>query len=404
MFTRQVRDALGSLYDSIHLQVHPLANLLALRPSPGEAMGEALRKLLWQTIESLRPPATVPPDRPEWLSYRLLWLYYVQAQSQQATCRELGLSERSFYRRLQEAVEAVASILWEQRCGAEVAVSQAEEAALDAAVRMRSEALQLASQAQRQPVELRAVLSSAQETFAPLAAQRNVALTVESPADLPLAYGDPAMFHQIVLNVLIEGLALTQKGPLRLVVAAEENETVWKLSGLTRSDAQASLEHADGLGVSRDLLQIYGGRFWLETDAQRQPVLAFAIPCASPTLIMVIDDDADTLTLYRRYLQAHYYVVQEINDQIEIGRQIAERRPDAILLDVLMPQRDGWELLQQLKTAPETAQIPVIICSVLSQPRLALALGAAEVLQKPISEEALLRALERVLATQHRSA
>jgi hypothetical protein len=76
------------------------------------------------------------------LSYRLLWLYYVQAQSQQATCRELGLSERSFYRRLQEAVEAVASILWEQRCGAEVAVSQAGETALDAAGRMRSEALQ----------------------------------------------------------------------------------------------------------------------------------------------------------------------------------------------------------------------------------------------------------------------
>lgn len=400
-FARQVRDALGSLYDSIHLQVHPLASLLVLNPSPGETMGEALRKLLWQTIESLRPPAAAPLDRPEWLSYRLLWLYYAQAQSQQATCHELGLSERSFYRRLQEAVEAVASILWEQHRRIQPPGS---EMPLVAADQVRLEALRLACQAHRQPVDLRAVQQSAQETFEPLAAQRQVTLTVDLPADLPLAYGDPAMFHQIILNVLIEGLALTLQGPLHLAVASEENGTVWRLCGLTRADAHTSLERDNGLAISRDLLQIYGGQLWFEADGQGQPVIVFSIPYASPMMVMIVDDDADTLTLYRRYLQAHHYVVQEVSDQAEIGRQIAECKPGAILLDVLMPQQDGWKLLQRLKTDPATANVPVIICSVLSQPRLALALGAAEVLQKPISEEQLLQALERVMAPPHKQA
>ena len=71
-----------------------------------------------------------------------------------------------------------------------------------------------------------------------------------------------------------------------------------------------------------------------------------------------------------------------------------------MLLDVLMPQEDGWDILQSLKTLPETASIPVVICSVLSQPHLALALGAAEVLRKPISEETLLATVKKVLALE----
>ena len=83
MFVREVKDALVNLYDPIHLQTHPLVELLALQSSPGETAGESLRKLLWSTIESLRPAVSIPLMRPEWLNYRLLWLHYVQSFSQQ---------------------------------------------------------------------------------------------------------------------------------------------------------------------------------------------------------------------------------------------------------------------------------------------------------------------------------
>jgi len=62
-----------------------------------------------------------------------------------------------------------------------------------------------------------------------------------------------------------------------------------------------------------------------------------------------------------------------------------------------MPREDGWDVLQQLRTSPATVSTPVIICSVLSQPQLAVSLGASAVLSKPLSREALLTAIGQVL-------
>ena len=62
-----------------------------------------------------------------------------------------------------------------------------------------------------------------------------------------------------------------------------------------------------------------------------------------------------------------------------------------------MPRRDGWTILQHLKETPRTADIPVIVCSVIDQPQLALTLGAAQVLNKPFTSGALVRAIQELL-------
>lgn len=68
----------------------------------------------------------------------------------------------------------------------------------------------------------------------------------------------------------------------------------------------------------------------------------------------------------------------------------AQRQPRAILLDVVIPGRDGWELLQDLKMASGTRNIPVGVCSVLHEPDIAISLGATSYLSKPISQNQLL--------------
>jgi len=72
---------------------------------------------------------------------------------------------------------------------------------------------------------------------------------------------------------------------------------------------------------------------------------------------------------------------------------IAETRPAAIILDVLMPEADGWDLMVALKADPSTRDIPIIICSVLHEPEIALSLGAAAYLPKPVTEQSLVEAL-----------
>ena len=401
VFARQVKDALTHLYDPIHLQMHPLASLLALSRVAGKSVGESLRELFWETIESLRPMASVPPDRPEWLSYRLLWLHYVQALSQLATCQELGLGQRSFYRRLAEAVDAVVSLLWEryEQIGPSDGARESEEGELSPAEQAREEAVKLARESQRQPIDLLELLESAREIVSPLADQQGINLRINVPSSLPASYGDPAMVHQIILNVLTEGLRLASGGRLELAVSVEDAETVWRVQGLDESKApKQDLDHVNGLVISQGLLEVYEGRLWFERDEQGIASLCFTLPCAKARGILIIDDDADTVNLYRRHLEASNYAVRTARSAEQMEAQLVEARPDLILLDVLMPRQDGWKMLQRLKTMPETTAIPVVICSVLSQPTLALVLGAEEVLQKPIDAEALIRTVRKVLA------
>jgi CheY-like chemotaxis protein len=71
-------------------------------------------------------------------------------------------------------------------------------------------------------------------------------------------------------------------------------------------------------------------------------------------------------------------------------------RPYAIVLDLMMPQMDGWDLLQRFLTQPDTQTVPIIICSVLKQKDLALSLGATAFIEKPISEMLLLSTLDNI--------
>ena len=77
-------------------------------------------------------------------------------------------------------------------------------------------------------------------------------------------------------------------------------------------------------------------------------------------------------------------------------RLAQELQPDAIILDVMMPEMDGWELLQRLRTSPRTSNIPIIICSVFNDPELAYSLGASLFLPKPVSRDDVLGALSQL--------
>jgi CheY-like chemotaxis protein len=392
-----VKTALSNLYDPIHLETHPLVDLLSLRPAPGERAGQALRRVLREAIEALRPNTSYAPGQSEWLSYRILQMRYLQAESVEAICQELALSEATFYRRHRQALDAVASVLWAQVAPAEENAAEIASAETFQAENGREEAVKLARQASREMVNLREVLQDAVRTFLPLAAAQGVTLSLDLPDLLPAACVDAAMLHQIMLNVLVEALRLAAGPSLRLTVRHQGEETTWQLKGLAVEEgAERRLDDSPELALSKSLLQVYGGHIAFADEEDGQ-ALCFTLPCASSATILLIDDDADTIDLYRRYLQTDAYQVRSASCGEEVTAQIQEAIPDLILLDVLMPREDGWKLLQRLKTIPETQPIPVVICSVLSQPRLALALGAARVLQKPVDRQTLLETVRTIL-------
>ena len=112
--------------------------------------------------------------------------------------------------------------------------------------------------------------------------------------------------------------------------------------------------------------------------------------------VLVIDDNEELLELVARYLSDHTVSVTTAASSEEGLRLARSTRPDAIIPDVMMPGMDGWEALQTFKTWPETADIPIVVCSVFHDPELAYSLGASVVLAKPVRRGEVLAALHEL--------
>src|SRR5262249_16315446 len=118
---------------------------------------------------------------------------------------------------------------------------------------------------------------------------------------------------------------------------------------------------------------------------------------AGSALIMVVDDDPQARSLLNTALRREGYRVIEAGDGEAALRLVREFRPDAITLDILMPRIDGWSVLPALKSDSDLCEIPVIMVSVLGERSLALSLGAADFMTKPIDRARLSAILRRVV-------
>jgi CheY-like chemotaxis protein len=395
-----VKDALANFYDPIRLQNHALHDLLDVPSLHGASAGEALRRSLFEAIESLKPPPGTPTDHPSLLNYRLLWAHYIEGLSPDAAARQLGISGRTFYRRQQETIQAVAGVLWSRhaRAAESHAFTPAGQACSDDDHAVQ-EAVRFAMRAARRLLNLAQVLADAQDTLAPLAALAATELCMSIPAQLPPVLGDPAVFHQILVGLLSEVLRAVHGGVVHVHLRGEREQLLCRLwverpERVLASDVGAGRTFL----VSRSMLGVYGGRVWLEKERAHLPGIGFSVPLAESKRVLLIDDDADTTALFRRYLHAESYIVDVANSSREVEEQLATHVPDVIVLDVMMPQEDGWQLLRRLKGAPQTATVPIVVCSVLHQPHLAVSLGATDALIKPVSRDALLKSLHRALA------
>src|SRR3989441_2790299 len=109
--------------------------------------------------------------------------------------------------------------------------------------------------------------------------------------------------------------------------------------------------------------------------------------------LLVVDDDPTVRELLERFLVKEGFEVITAASGVEALRLARERHPDAVTLDVMMPDLDGWSVLAALKCDPEVADIPVVLVTVVDEKNRGYALGAAEYLIKPIDRDRLVAAL-----------
>jgi len=385
-FVDLVKDALEHLYDFPYLQRHPLGQKGLVTERSTELPGQRLREELLAAIESFSPKTGAPFRSPQARLYNLIRLRYVEAMTVQETAHELRISLRQVYRDLRRGEESVAAVLWARQ--ANVETQPGPRAVQLSSIQAEMEQLEPRSRS----IEVRALIQHAQTAVERLALQRAVDFHIQVPPEPVIVSTDPVVARQVLVNMLSRAVQQAQAGTLELILTADERQISIRLS--YNPEAKATSQPAANHVVA-ELAERLGWQVRQEEQAGIGRVVTLQISACGPT-ILVIDDNQGLVELLNRYLSGHACRVVAAASGQE-GLQLAQQvMPDAIVLDIMMPEMDGWELLQRLRSYQSLAKTPVIICSVFNDPELAYSLGASLFLAKPVSRDNVLTALRKV--------
>jgi len=404
-FRHLVRSALAHLYDHAYLQNHPLAAMLDLDSNADQVTrAQGMRRILLECIEMLRPEGDRDPSGQALAeaarAYAILTYRYVDGLSMPEIAEKLALSRRQAYREHRKGLGAVASLLWNrmQERGRESRQAPSGHSAnADRLGAAQVEVARLQQAVQPESLNLQEILNKVFDLLTPLTQSAGVEIKMSSPDRWPGIVADRVILRQTLLNLLSYALQVSQGN---LAVRASRDQRgllieVYELPGtaLRPTPSRAQPDEVS-LAVAQALVEVQGG--YLETGEHEGLWCArIVLPTSSEKTILVIDDNTDIVALFERYLGGHQVRVVGVMDGGEGLRLAAELQPQAITLDIMMPSQDGWEILQALKSSPDTQHIPVIVCSVLNEPQLAASMGADDYLTKPVSQVTLLEVLLR---------
>ena len=388
-FIDDVKVALEHLYDFAFLQKLTLAQQLAdSNKRPSQTLGHHLRRELIEAIEALSPEPGAAAHTPDMRQYNLLQLHYVEGLTVQEVGQRLGLSTRQTHRSLRKAEESIATILWARVQSAATAVSEEDLSAAQLSS-VQAEFAQL--ETTLQPTDLGQLLREAQKAVAPLAQAREVVFHLQEPWPRLVVSVDTAVSRQLLVSVLSRLIQATQQQTITIQGAL--GEEMARLTLAFPVSQPLALNFADD-EVIAPLAEKLG---WLIEAAEENGryQLQLQIPLHGP-VVLVVDDNQGLVELLERYLTGHNCRVIAANSGKE-GLEVLNRTtPDAIILDAMMPDVSGWDVLQAIRTRVETAVTPVIICSVFNDPELAYALGASHFISKPVSRDQILTALRQL--------
>jgi signal transduction histidine kinase/CheY-like chemotaxis protein len=273
-------------------------------------------------------------------------------------------------------------------------------------------------------VDLSGLVEEVRAIVEPLVAANGNRLDIACPAALGNFRTDRTKLKQSLLNLLGNAGKFTHRGQVRLEVRPAPGETSFIVSdtgiGMTeeqqgrlfqafsQADSSTTRQYGGtglGLAITKHFCEMLGGDITVESSpghgstftitlperSRPMPGVAAAIPEGAEhgALVMIVDDDPNARDLLAAIVRREGYRVVEATDGEAALALAREWHPDVVTLDVLMPRMDGWAVLTALKSDPELAEIPVIIVTVLEDRGIAVSLGAAEFLTKPVDRPRL---------------
>ena len=289
--------------------------------------------------------------------------------------------------------------------------------------------------------QIKTALPEVLSTIRSLAVAKNIQIEQKMENDQHV-YADRVRFKQILYNLLSNAVKFTPKAgrididchgdgdsvcisvtDSGVGIRAEDQAVIFEEFRQVEGPAGTTQEGTGlGLAITKRLVEQQGGRISLKSEFGKGSRFTFTLPAGSrgaetplvneppspsivigesrgKPLILVVDDEVTARELLATYLSPEYRIAMAESGE-EAVKQARHLRPDAITLDVMMPGGNGFETLAALKKAPETANIPIIIVSIVDQKQGGFALGAVDYLIKPVRKPVLLETIRKYVRPQ----
>ena len=264
--------------------------------------------------------------------------------------------------------------------------------------------------------------------------QKALTLIKEIDTDLPDITGDRDKLIQVIINLISNSVKFTDKGSVTCSVSEKNHEIVVSISdtgiGIAPEDFDAVFEQFKqvggdtltdkpkgtglGLPICKEIIEHHGGRIWLESEVGKGSTFSFALPTktngvARPmhlndlvkqlkeqvaqsqinlggkaSKILIVDDDDSIRSLLQQELGDAGYSIQEARNGKEALAAVRKQKPDLIILDIMMPEMNGFDVAAVLKNDPQTMDIPIIVLSIVQDKTRGFRIGVDRYLTKPI--------------------
>ncbi|NMB68653.1 MAG: response regulator [Chloroflexi bacterium] len=387
-FNALVRDTISNLYDFAALETHPL--LFKIFTLPADFSGtpaEYIRQSFLEAIEQLKPARKdLNLSAPEWRAYYILQKRYIEGMDAKELAAALAISDRQIRRDHHRAIESLATLLWSRlQLDRQVEESAHEDDSTHFEV-------------QKERIDLRETCQGVVNTLKRRLDEQNIRVDYNFAA-LPVSVlADRVILRQLLISLFNAALQLQTGGEVDILTRRSGQNASIEIS--FRPDelwepAQEGEEEST-LDAVRYWSERINAQFTVTLPDGTEPRAHFnlLLPLADQRVILVVDDQLPAINLFKRYLAGDDVTVVGATRADQVLPLARELAPALITLDVMMPQTDGWEILQTLKLDENTHHIPVLICSAWEEPELARSLGAAGFLKKPITQKQLRDALE----------
>jgi len=395
-FVAFLRSALHYLYDPVHLRRSPLVDILALSSEFDQAA--ALQQTLIAAIRELKPSDDEAPQSSAWRIYDTLNMQYVRQLGRDAVATQLGISERQMRREQRSAIEALAQHLWRQTERKSQTDSPPQILADDDAAHSISKELGWLKQPETEDrIPLGAALDEVLTLAQPLAQQWDVSLQSDLPTNLAMLPVNRMALRSLLITLLTVAVPRAGHAPVLVTATLEDSAVQLHIMCTDRSAKQMpfSAKEDESLTAARELAIFYAASLVFTSPEKAGFMVSLSLPAPVQVPVLVIDDNADWLELLQRYASGSHYQIVGAREPAT-ARALAEKvQPSLIILDVMMQNVDGWQVLGELHQDPSVSHIPVVICTILPVEGMALSLGASAFLQKPVSQQQFLSVLDQ---------